>query len=429
MTAMDRFERDLPASLEGLAAPHTPDYLTDILGLTAATSQRPAWTFPERWLPMGEIAQHRAYFPSVPWRPILVTALLIALAAAALLVVGSQQRVPPPFGPARNGALAYGNGDIYLRDSIDGAPRLVIGGPAFDFAAGFTRDGERLTFLRRTAGTEGSTDERLQMFVADRDGSNVIAVTPPLEAPDWADTAPDSQSVVYITGNPAAQSLYVADLRQPGEPRKLDLGDAPMSASFPNFLGPAGTEVVFRGRVPGSLGGHSGIFAIHPDGTGLRPITPTDGNPNDGYLFPQPSPDGRYIAYTAWDPVLEGLRIHLVDLRTGDDRIVTDVSRSDGFATFSPDSQRIVYVSYLPGRNQIWAGKVDGSEPPLPMGPNYVQKDEQFVSGIFSPDGQSVLVSDPVSQESRLIDVATGGDGQVIPWAAADISGWQRLAP
>ena len=56
MMPTDRFERQLPALLEDLAEPRTPDYLDDLLWQTAHTSQRPAWTFLERWLPMADIA-------------------------------------------------------------------------------------------------------------------------------------------------------------------------------------------------------------------------------------------------------------------------------------------------------------------------------------------------------------------------------------
>jgi hypothetical protein len=426
----DRFQHELPEILTAIASPRVPDYVDDLLAQAAATRQRRRWTFLERWFPMGEIARERVYVPPVPWRPVLVAALLIVLAAAALLVVGSQQRVPPPFGPARNGAVVSGNGDIYLRDRIDGPARLVVGGPTDDFAASFTRDGRRLLFLRRTEGTSGSPNERLQMLAADRDGSNVVEITPPLVAPDWMDFAPDDGAVVLISGDPAiGQYLYIADLREPGKLRPLDVGDPPMSVSNPNFLGPTGAEIIFRGRAPGALGGHAGIFAIHPDGTGLRPITPTDGSPNDGYLFPQPSPDGRYVTYTSWDPVLTGNQIHLFDLQTGDDRIVTDVTRNQGYATFSPDSRQVIFVDYVRDRNQIMVAPVDGSAPPLAMGPIYRMVDDASVSGIFSPDGKWVVVTDSASGETRLVDTALGGDGELLPWSTADFSGWQRIAP
>jgi Tol biopolymer transport system component len=323
--------------------------------------------------------------------------------------------------------LLFGSGDIYIRDSIDG-PALVIGGRLRRCRRVHSRR-RGLIFLRRVAGTEGSPDERLQLFTANTDGSNVVALTPPLVSPDWADFAPDNGSMVFMSGDPATgQWLFVANLLQPGEPRQLPLGNPQMSASFPNYLGPTGDEIVFRGRTPGA-DGRSGIFAIRPDGKNLRPITRTDGNPDDGYQFPQPSPDGRYIAYTWWDPVLTGSRINILDLRTGEDRILTDVGRSEGYATFSPDSRRIVFVNYISDTNQIMVEPVDGSSRPVPMGPSYRQVNNTSLGGMFSPDGKWVVVTDPGSGETRLVDAAKGGKGTLLAWSAADVSGWQRLAP
>ena len=146
-----------------------------------------------------------------------------------------------------------------------------------------------------------------------------------------------------------------------------------MTFSFPNFLGPNGIEIIFRGATRTPNGRRSGIFAVRPDGTGLRPLTPTDGDLDDGYMFPQPAPDGSAVAYTAWDDDASALRLHVFDLRTGNDRIVSDRTRSEGFATFSPDSERLVFVSYGPEQDQImvsrsrWYGSAaDGAD--LPAG-------------------------------------------------------------
>src|SRR5215218_5177175 len=185
MTAFDRrLESELPDILTAIAAPRTPDYVDDVLALTAATRQRPRWTFLERWLPMNVTAQRIAGPPSLPWRALAVGALLIALLAAGLMIAGAQRKVPPPFGPARNGALLFGDGDVFIRDTVDGPSRLLLGGPAQDFAAAFTRDGQRLVFLRRTAGTPGSEDERIQLFTARADGTDAVALTGSLTSPD-----------------------------------------------------------------------------------------------------------------------------------------------------------------------------------------------------------------------------------------------------
>jgi hypothetical protein len=65
MTAVTRLERDLPAILGDLSAGPAPDYLDDVFGRTGRSRQRPAWTFPERWLPwptslaLGRSRRHR----------------------------------------------------------------------------------------------------------------------------------------------------------------------------------------------------------------------------------------------------------------------------------------------------------------------------------------------------------------------------------
>ena len=102
MTAFDRVEPRIPELMNELAPATVPDYVDDLLRQTARTRQRPAWTFPERWLPMDiTLAPVRA-------RPrglrTVVAVLLIALLAAALLVayVGSRpHRVPAPSSPRR----------------------------------------------------------------------------------------------------------------------------------------------------------------------------------------------------------------------------------------------------------------------------------------------------------------------------------------
>ncbi len=156
MTTFDRFERDLPTLLDELAAPRTPDYFTDIISRTAATSQRPSWSFPERWLPMSAITERMAAAPRVPWRMVGVIALLLLALAAAALIVGSQQRrLPAPFGPAGNGVIPYvASGDLYVGDPLTGTTRLLVGGPEADAAPRFSPDGTRLAFIREaTTGT------------------------------------------------------------------------------------------------------------------------------------------------------------------------------------------------------------------------------------------------------------------------------------
>jgi Tol biopolymer transport system component len=434
MSAFDRSARlqlELPDILTDIAAPRVPDYVDDILAQTAVTRQRPRWTFIERWLPMGVIARRMVLFPRVPWRTLVAVALLIALLAAALLIVGSQHKLPSPFGPARNGMITYGsNGDVWARETIDGPARLLVGGSTDDFASGFTRSGTQLVFLRRTSGTAGSPDEQVRVVISNLDGSNPRVVTSDLKAPDWFDWSPDDSHLVIQANDGATPLLYVLD-PVTGKSDAIDTGKVFTLMTTPNFLGPSGTEITFRGRMITDHGVFSGIFAVHPDGSGLHALTPTDDRNDSNYQFPQTSPDGKWLNYTKWDSTKKQNRIHLVNLTTGEDRRLelTSADSDQGYATFSPDSKLMTFVAYLNGRDQVMVAPVDGSANAVGMGPSYPIVDGQYLTGLFSPDGTSMIVNDPASAEGRIIDVKTGGMGTILAWSSGDTSGWQRLAP
>src|SRR6185312_10907612 len=101
--------------------------------------------------------------------------LILALLAALLVYAGSlQHRLPPPFGPARNGiVLSSGDGDIVQIDPATLARHTVVGGPTFDFGPGFSPDGTKLLFLRVAPSDCGKPDCGLYLMAAKADGSDV----------------------------------------------------------------------------------------------------------------------------------------------------------------------------------------------------------------------------------------------------------------
>ena len=152
MTTFERFERAIPELMTELSPARVPDYFDDMLQQTAATRQRPAWTYLERWLPMGVLAQ------TVPVRPgavasLTVLALLDLLIAAAIarLRRSLPPRLPQPFGPARNGQILFGtsDGDIATVDPATGAIDSLISGPTRTRRLGYSNDGRRFVFVRK----------------------------------------------------------------------------------------------------------------------------------------------------------------------------------------------------------------------------------------------------------------------------------------
>ena len=82
----------LRAALEDVGGSARPDYLSAIVARAGSVRQRPAWTFPERWLPM-DIAARRVGVPRVGVVPATLF-LLVAILAAGLAYVGLQATRP-----------------------------------------------------------------------------------------------------------------------------------------------------------------------------------------------------------------------------------------------------------------------------------------------------------------------------------------------
>ena len=202
MTTSERFERDVPGLLEELYLGPTPPYRDDILRRTAATRQRPGWTFIERWIPVSAITGRLTAAPRVQWRAVaLATLLLIAIAAAAIYVGSRQSRVPPPFGPASNGQIPYvSEGDIYLGDPVTGETKLIVGDAADDALPQFSPDGTRLAFIRDVP-VDGAGPLPIDIYVANADGSARRKINAErIRDWQWIGWTPDSAHLVVIHG-------------------------------------------------------------------------------------------------------------------------------------------------------------------------------------------------------------------------------------
>jgi hypothetical protein len=163
MTPIDRFERGLPAALADLADERTPDYLIDILGRTARTRQRSAWTHPGRWLTMTGPTIRPAFVA-------LVAAVLVVVIGGGLLLsrsndngVGGPTTVPSsvplasPSAAQTPAASPTGSAQALIpealrtkwiapsRDVVGLTPRaafrIIFGPSSFSFPTGSTSPG------------------------------------------------------------------------------------------------------------------------------------------------------------------------------------------------------------------------------------------------------------------------------------------------
>ena len=422
MTTNERFDRTVADWLHEDARHRVPDHLADVLGRTSRTRQRPWWSSHERWLPV-QTTLRLTPVPRVAWL-IVVLGLIVAIGAAALLI-GTRQRIPEPFGLARNGAIVMSHdGDLYAVDAATHAERLIVGGKTVDFGPTFSRDGTKMMFLRGSG--DPGEDQGLSLMVADADGTAIREVVPPRQGFDWLDWSPDSKQIVFLSSTTANGPRAISVVNVDGSGlTTLDVG---RPAHFVSWLPPFGREIVFRGEQIARTDPPPGIWAVHPDGTGLRELSARPATDQYDYQTPAVSPDGSMVSYSSIVPMA---RIHILDLRTGVDTVLPDpdgATDQRGSAYFSPDGRLVGYLrDYADGTFQFVVAPVDGSGAGTPVGPRLAEPSGD-VNWVFAPDGSAVVVDYGNDGVVQFLPV-DGSPGTVLGRGDLAFADIQRLAP
>jgi Tol biopolymer transport system component len=439
MTTERHLERDLPQILGDLAMGPYPDYIDDVLATTAHRRQRPAWTFPERWLPV-DLTTQSVFRPTIPWRQLGVLALIALLLAAAAVFIGSQPRLPAPFGVARSGLVAFETGgDIYKADPETGVATPIVTGPETDLAPRFSRDGTHVVFERKL-GPIGPG----QLYVARSDGSGLtlvtpepIILTPSLIGEPWQqyDFSPDGRSVLFASSAGGEANLSIAQSDGSGV-RQLDVG---IAVYEPSFRPPDGAEILFVGPDTEGLSG-SGIFAVGVASGVVRTVIPPQSNYYDlaGAVW---SPDGSQIAYQRWggpggdDGITAHTHVVSAD-GTGDRTIPAPPDAVwDTTPQWSNDGERLFIVrGYTSGFEDVRPvvipadGTGIGIEIPYPGRIN----GGCCADWEWSPDDSTILVTPTDSRgqplQQVIVDPLTGTVSSA-PWTSTSDPTWQRLAP
>jgi Tol biopolymer transport system component len=133
--------------------------------------------------------------------------------------VGTQHRLPPPFGLARNGAIAYdtGNGGhAYVTDANGLDPRQLPG-DGIERQPTFSPDGTRLVYYSRPPTSAPQTSDprgrAFHIFVANADGSNAHPILDGMTfrldvftPPSWS---PDSRSIAFRSDADSIDQIWV----------------------------------------------------------------------------------------------------------------------------------------------------------------------------------------------------------------------------
>ena len=433
MTANDRFDRRFPDMLEELAQPQTPDWFDDFVGLTARTRQRPAWTLPERWLPMSEIARRPVLAPRVPLRSVAIGFLILALLATAVVYVASRRQAPPPpFGPAKTGLVAFDRGgDIYVADPVNGTERAIVTGPDYDTHPVWSLDGTRIAFTR----TRDSVSLTARLFVMDPDGMMITQVTrDPLFQISRVTFSPDGRELLVTTGVDPTSQVYIAQADGSGI-RALPSAMLAIEAEWHPTK--AGQIVVLGVTQPGAVTteGYPGLYAIDVHTGSTRSIVEPVVGRFRGHI--RPSPDGTRVVYTEWfDAPTLTAQTHVVNADGTDD---TELPRPNGAVwqsgtPWSNDSQRLLVIRGYSGEyDQSVAAVVPadgggtGTEISYPTGINL----ECCSSWEWAPDDSFILgtPSDVLGAQLQQVILDPGSaTSRTAPFSTTSYPSIQRLA-
>jgi len=409
----DRFDRQLPDLLEQLAPRAVPDYRDDIVRQTARTRQRPAWTFPERWLPVSVITSRGLAAPPIRWRVVgLVTLLLLSLAIGLALVAGSERHaLPAPFGPAANGLVAYSKGgDIFTVDPATGTRRAIVTGATTDEGPKFSPDGTRLAFLRTTGASS-------VIVLSDADGRNQVVVSmAPLAGGADMTWSPDGRSIAAVTDdNGDTGSLWMVDTAA-GTIRKVN-GVVTDYAEV-QWRPPDGRQLMVTARVDD----RARFALVSAVGDAVEVLVTPDGDAAGGLRPGGWSPDGRRFVYAAQDG-----QVYVLDMQGMRDVLIRPSLAEDGtgYPRLSNDGRRVLMMEFTNG-DPTWLSVApsDGSAPA-------VRVSDIYSGGIgthyqWAPDDSTISLLPNVGP-LVLLDPA-GAPPSTPPWMTDEVESWQRLA-
>jgi Tol biopolymer transport system component len=427
MTTPTRLERELPSILGDIAMGPYPEYVEDVLALTQRSRQRPAWTFPERWLPMTDITRRRAFAPSAPLRAITLILLLVAILIAAVLVAsGSRsQRLPAPFGPAANGQLLFSaNDDIVSVDPSTGAVTTLLGGPERDVTPVSSPDGRSIAFLRHA--DLGST-VRLDIVVAGIDGSHPTVMTPSpiVDGPELFEWSPDSRSI--LVDQPGDDTLRLYDATKSAQPRIVATNTSTYIAPFQP---PAGGAILLL-RTDAT---RRSMVRLDLRDSSLTTLVGVPATSTDDLGGARWSPDGSAIAYNKAPGADAGQqRIHLV---AADGTAPHQLSLDPGVwyetdLVWSPDGTRIAFNHWLKNPTSgEWQVRpigiisvADGTT--VTVGPMPPSGGYRFD---WSPDGRSLIaITGDGTGHPTIID-AHDGTARELAVTVDSSQSWQRVA-
>ncbi|HSH38458.1 MAG TPA: hypothetical protein VK993_06705, partial [Chthoniobacterales bacterium] len=129
---------------------------------------------------------------------------------------------------------------------------------------------------------------------------------------------------------------------------------------------------------------------------GMRPFTFEDMMALKRISDPVPSPDGKWVVFSAVDVNVEEntrkSRLWIVPANGGDARRLNSTENEEERPRFSPDGKRLIFMSKATDPSQIWIVDFDANNGALAGQPQQLTTISTGAEGgIWSPDGKNIL--------------------------------------
>lgn len=255
------------------------------------------------------------------------------------------------------------------------------------------------------------------LFVADLRTNNVITVTGDYWWGSAASWSPDGRRLVFSSGG--VLSIWNLDTRETQRiypfGNRFDLYPAWSSSgdyiAFAHFESATGLGLEHGEN-------HGQLSIVRPDGTELRvlndriflqgwdPFSDFEGR----YNILGWSPDSRWIAYLTGDTTPD---IAIVNIETGEIRVLAPNPAKDVNPDWSPDGARLAFASNRNGKDEIFVVRMDG-ENLVNLTPN--ARSDNY-SPIWSPRGYYIAfisASIPDTSFGELLVMNADGTGQKV---------------
>jgi TolB protein len=401
------------------AAVHEPADLAErVLAGTRRSRQLPAWLVFDRWIQM-QLTMRRATAPRLA-PLLLLVGLLIAALLATFIYVGSRPKLPPPFGVADNGRIAFLSSNQIFTTDPDGSGVLQLtNDPNGAATPVFSHDGTRIAYKRLSDDPPEDDPTAIgDLVVMNADGSNQAVIAVDVVGMSPTSWSPDDRQVLW-TGTDIVhvdEQVFVAPADGSSPPRQI--GDRDAFNWAPSWS-PDGTRIAY-------ISGPD-LYVMNTDGTDIQKVNQGTYDVQNGGAW---YPDGSGLVMEAGAE--ENHDLWLVGLNGTSDRPLATSSQTETSPAFSPDGEWIAFLRFAPDLlwSQVVIAKSDGSsERTLPG--------EFGFSGLtWSPDGTRLLVG--AVSRSLVYDVDAFGpaERQILdlpgspqfPNGEAELPAWQRIA-